>query len=248
MSNESSTALTNVAALELVGVSAGYGNFTVLRDIDLTVGQGQVVALLGLNGAGKTTLIKVAAGELRTTAGKVLSRGKDVTGRRPEKRARDGICVVPEGRGVFPNLSVKENLRLQLAGVRTPGSVEEALEAFPDLKNRLGQAAGTMSGGQQQMLALARCFTNRPSVVLLDEVSMGLAPRIIDEIFEAITRLATAGVSILLVEQYISRALAMSDHVYVLDRGRTTFSGAPRDIDQDELAARYLSGGEMSHS
>lgn len=154
---------------------------------------------------------------------------------------RVGLCTIPEGRGVFPALTVRENLALHaVPGVRSE-ALDAALIAFPDLSRRLGQTAGSMSGGQQQMLALARCFTTRPTVVLLDEVSMGLAPRIIEDIFASIGQLAATGVCLLVVEQYVSRALAMADRVAVLDRGRISFSGAASEISADELTERYLS-------
>jgi branched-chain amino acid transport system ATP-binding protein len=147
---------------------------------------------------------------------------------------------VPEGRGIFPNLSVRENLLLQVPPTRKDVGYEPALEAFPILSERLAQRAGSMSGGQQQMLALSRCFLSDPSVVLLDEVSMGLAPRIIDEIFDALVKLSQNGVALLLVEQYVNRALGIADHVYLLGRGRITFSGPPSELDEAELIRRYV--------
>jgi branched-chain amino acid transport system ATP-binding protein len=228
--------------LELRGVTAGYGRTTVLRDVDLAVAPGSVVALLGPNGAGKTTLLRVAAGLLGVEHGQVLLGGEDVTKSRPHQRTRGGLCLVPEGRGVFPNLSVRENLLLQVPPWLKEQSFEPALDAFPILKERLGQTAGSLSGGQQQMLALSRCFLSDPKVVLLDEVSMGLAPRVIDEIFSALVRLSQDGVSLLLVEQYVTRALKVSDHVYLLGRGSVTFSGAPSELDEAELVRRYVGG------
>jgi branched-chain amino acid transport system ATP-binding protein len=230
----------NGGVLELHGVTAGYGRTTVLRDVSLSVPAGQVVALLGPNGAGKTTLLRVASGLLGVDSGEVSLHGNDVTKRKPFQRAKDGLCLVPEGRGIFPNLSVRENLLLQVPPWKKDGSIDAAVEAFPILKERLSQTAGSMSGGQQQMLALSRCFLAEPKVVLLDEVSMGLAPRIIDEIFVALDKLAKAGVSLLLVEQYVSRALKACDHLYLLNRGKITFSGSPKEIDEAELTRRYL--------
>ena len=221
-------------------MSAGYGRTIVLRDIDLSVAAGSVVALLGPNGAGKTTLLRTASGLLRPSDGRVLLSGVDVTDRRPHLRARGGLCHVPEGRGIFPNLTVRENLLLQVPQRPRGLSYDPALDAFPLLRDRLSQRAGSLSGGQQQMLALSRCFLTEPKIVLLDEVSMGLAPRIIDEIFAALVKLAQTGAALLLVEQYVSRALAVADHVYLLGRGHITFSGAPSQLDEAELTRRYV--------
>jgi branched-chain amino acid transport system ATP-binding protein len=228
------------AVLALQGVSAGYGRTTVLRDVDLTVPAGKVVALLGPNGAGKTTLLRAASGLLGVGAGHVFMSGSDVTRKRPHERAKTGLCLVPEGRGIFPNLSVRENLLLQIPPWRKDAGYQRALEAFPILEERLAQRAGSMSGGQQQMLALSRCFLAEPRVVLLDEVSMGLAPRVIDEIFAALVKLSQSGVALLLVEQYVNRALKIADHVYLLGRGNITFSGPPSELDEAELMRRYV--------
>jgi branched-chain amino acid transport system ATP-binding protein len=229
--------------LALREVTAGYGRTTVLRAVDLAVAPGQVVALLGPNGAGKTTLLRTAAGLLSPSAGQITVGGEDHTRSRPHLRARAGLCLVPEGRGIFPNLSVRENLLLQVPPWCQDTGYEPALEAFPILKERLSQTAGSLSGGQQQMLALSRCFLAGPKVVLLDEVSMGLAPRIVDEIFAALVRLTEAGVALLLVEQYVSRALSVADQVYLLGRGTVTFSGPPTELDEAELMRRYVGAG-----
>jgi branched-chain amino acid transport system ATP-binding protein len=228
--------------LEIRNVSAGYDTGTVLRNVTLGVPTGSVVALLGANGAGKTTLLRVASGLLAPSSGSIVMGGVDVTGERPETLARRGICHVPEGRGIFPSLTVADNLRLQAARTVGRSAIRLATEAFPRLGERLTQRAGTMSGGEQQMLALARAYVSRPEVVLLDEVSMGLAPRIVDEIFVHLRRLADTGVSLLLVEQYVSRALDLADYVYVLDRGRVRFIGEPSEISEATIAASYLGG------
>ena len=242
-SNENNgTVPTAPALLELRGVSAGYHRTTVLREIDLTVSAGSVVALLGPNGAGKTTLLRVASGLLSPARGEVRLLGEDVTRRRAHQRVRGGLCHVPEGRGVFPSLSVRENLTLQIPPWERKAGYDAALEAFPILKDRLSQTAGSLSGGQQQMLALSRCFVSDPKVVLLDEVSMGLAPRIIDEIFEALQRLRQKGIALLLVEQYVTKALHLADHVYVLGRGRVDFSGTPSQLDEADLLRLYIGG------
>lgn len=235
------------AVLTLDGVTAGYGRTTILRDITVSVAPGKVVALLGPNGAGKTTLLRVAGGLLRSTAGRITVEGQDVTRRRAHERARAGLCLIPEGRGVFPNLSVRENLALQVPAWRKGASIDPALDAFPALRERLGQTAGSMSGGQQQMLALSRCFLADPKVVLLDEVSMGLAPAIVDEIFEALRALADSGVALLLVEQYVARALEMADVAYLLDRGTVSFSGPSAELDADDLMRRYAGASVSSN-
>ncbi|MCK9248046.1 MAG: ABC transporter ATP-binding protein [Solirubrobacteraceae bacterium] len=230
--------------LELSGITAGYGAAPVLRDVDLTVEAGSIVALLGPNGAGKTTLLRVASGQLRPSAGEVRVGGAAMTTAAPHRRARAGLCLVPEGRGVFRELTVRENLRLMTPPWERAAEPRRVFDAFPILEERAGQVAGTMSGGQQQMLALARCWLARPAVVLLDEVSMGLAPRIVDEIFAALTGLAAEGTSLVLVEQYVDRALAMADRVHLLTRGTTTFTGAPGELDRDDVLRRYLGGSD----
>jgi branched-chain amino acid transport system ATP-binding protein len=246
--NNNGTAPTGPALLELRGVTAGYGRTTVLREIDITVAAGSVVALLGPNGAGKTTLLRVASGLLSPTRGEVRLAGEDVTPRRAHQRARGGLCLVPEGRGIFPNLSVRENLTLQVPPWKRNAGYDAALEAFPILKERLSQTAGSLSGGQQQMLALSRCFLADPKVVLLDEVSMGLAPRVIDHIFDALAKLVRTGVSMLVVEQYVTRALRLADHVYLLGRGQVDFSGTPSQLDEAELLRLYIGGdGSEGH-
>jgi branched-chain amino acid transport system ATP-binding protein len=233
-------ALPATSTLELRGITAGYGRAVVLRHIDLDVPAGSVVALLGPNGAGKTTLLRIAAGLLSASAGHVILGGEDVTTRKPFQRARSGLCLIPEARGIFPNLSVRDNLRLQVPPWKRDTGYEPALEAFPVFKGRLGQAAGNLSGGQQQMLALSRCFLSEPKIVLLDEISTGLAPRIIDGIFEALLRVSRQGISLLLVEQYVGRALDIADRVYLLGRGTVTFAGDPSELDEAELMRRYV--------
>jgi branched-chain amino acid transport system ATP-binding protein len=236
------TAEPGAPVLDLAEVTAGYGRTTVLRDVSLAVPKGSVVALLGPNGAGKTTTLRVAAGLLTPARGEVRVGGEPVAGQPAFQRARRGLCLIPEGRGIFPNLTVRDNLRLQVPPWSASRDIAPALEAFPILADRLGQRAGRMSGGQQQMLALSRCFLADPSVVLLDEVSMGLAPRIIDTILEALLVLRSRGTALLLVEQYVSRALAIADHVYLLGHGRVEFSGPPSDLDDAELTRRYIGG------
>ena len=223
---------------KLDNIVAGYAETTVLRGVSLTVPDSSVVALLGANGAGKTTLLRVASGLLRPTAGHMTLDGVDVTGARPHQLATRGVCHVPEGRGIFPSLTVRENLSLQ-AG-QGKGGLDRAVDAFPRLGERLTQTAGTMSGGEQQMLALARSYIANPKVMLLDEVSMGLAPKIVDEIFEFLGRVAHEGASLLLVEQYVTRALGLADYVYLMNRGQIAYRGEPSELEDEDVFARYL--------
>jgi branched-chain amino acid transport system ATP-binding protein len=227
---------------ELKGITAGYDSVNVLRDVSLTVPESSVVALLGPNGAGKTTLLRVASGLLKPYAGTIHVDDRDVTSASSHKLARMGICHVPEGRGIFRALTVAENLRLQAPSGKVKDAIELAAEAFPRLGERLNQKAGTLSGGEQQMLALAHAYLANPSVVLLDEVSMGLAPKIVDQIFEYLRGLVDRGTSLLLVEQYIPRALALADYVYILNRGRVQFVGEPCELDEQAMHDAYLGG------
>ena len=243
--------------LELRGITAGYGSHTVLRDVNLVVPDNAVVALLGPNGAGKTTLLRVASGLLKPSAGRVLVDGVDATGWPPHRLSELGVCHVPEGRGIFRALSVKDNIRLferltpPLSGGHPPSPreakdgfaadpISAVAEAFPRLGERLGQRAGTMSGGEQQMLALARAYVAGARTVLLDEVSMGLAPKIIDEIFEYLHRLAAKGAALLLVEQYVARALELADFVFILNKGRVQFVGESDELGEEQILASYL--------
>jgi branched-chain amino acid transport system ATP-binding protein len=225
---------------ELRRVCAGYDSGTVLDGVSLVVPDGAVVALLGPNGAGKTTLLRVASGLLRSRSGHVLVDGDDMTGATPAKLASAGVCHIPEGRGIFPGLSVADNLRLQAPRSTDLAAIDIAREIFPRLGERLPQLAGTLSGGEQQMLSLARAYLHDPRVVLLDEVSMGLAPKVVDEIFEHLAQLAARGTALLLVEQYVSRALALADYVYILKRGSVSFVGEPGEVGEDMVAESYL--------
>ncbi|HUC04433.1 MAG TPA: ABC transporter ATP-binding protein [Acidimicrobiales bacterium] len=226
--------------LELRDVSAGYGTGTVLHHVDLVIPDGAVVALLGPNGAGKSTLLKVASGLLRPSSGQVLFDGSDMTSSTPFEVARAGICHVPEGRGIFPSLSVADNLRLQASRKVDRKALALASSVFPRLGQRRRQIAGTLSGGEQQMLALSRAYVSEPTTVLLDEVSMGLAPLIVDEIFEYLRTLAAEGLSLLVVEQYVARALQLADYVYILNRGRIRFAGEPAEVGDETVLESYL--------
>ena len=228
------------AGLELRNVSAGYAGTPVLRDVSLTVPGGSVVALLGANGAGKTTLLNVASGVLAADAGTVWLAGADVTLEPSHRRAARGLCHVPEGRGIFPALTVRQNIALQVAPSGEELAVAQAVDAFPVLGQRLTQVAGTLSGGEQQMVALTAARLRRPDVVLLDEVSTGLAPQVVDEIFAFLGRLAAAGASLLVVEQYVSKALAFADYVYILRRGTIAFVGEPAELTDESVFANYF--------
>jgi branched-chain amino acid transport system ATP-binding protein len=228
--------------LELSDITAGYGRTTVLRGVNMSVPVGSVVALLGPNGAGKTTMLRVAAGLLSPSLGTVSIDGEDVTLTAPSIRAYLGICLVPGGTGIFPNLSVRENLRLQVPRWKQKGGFDKALEVFPVLGERLRQPAGTLSGGQQQMLALTRCFLADPKIVLVDEVSTGLAPLVIDELYRALLKLTERGVSLLLVEQYVGRALDVADRAYFLSRDGITSGATPGRLDSDDLIRHYFGG------
>ncbi|GAA2402146.1 ABC transporter ATP-binding protein [Actinomadura vinacea] len=226
--------------LELRDVRAAYEQITVLHGVDLGVAAGKVVALLGPNGAGKTTTLRVAAGIHPPASGRLLLGGRDVTGAAPHDLARKGVCLIPEGRGVFPNLSVRDNLLMMTFTGRGREEVEEtAFARFPALAERAGQTAGTLSGGEQQMLALARGLATDPAVLLLDELSMGLAPLIVSRLYEQVTEIARQGVAVLLVEQFAAAVLDIADHAAVLVRGRIERQGAPGEL-RTELSALYL--------
>jgi branched-chain amino acid transport system ATP-binding protein len=231
--------------LELQQVTAAYGDTVALRDVSLVVPSESVVALLGPNGAGKTTLLSLASGLLTPRSGRVLLDGVDVTDRPTDWLARAGICHITEGRSIFPNLSVRENLTM----FASPGHEDEAIDlavgAFPVLGARLSQIGATMSGGEQQMLALARTYARRSPTVLVDEVSMGLAPIVVDEIFEFLGRLASDGTSLLIVEQYVAKALGLARLVYLLVRGQMVFAGEAAEIAGTDIFAHYL-GAELA--
>jgi branched-chain amino acid transport system ATP-binding protein len=232
--------------LELRGIEAGYGEHIVLRDVSLSVPPGSVVAVLGPNGAGKTTLLRVASGLLRPRQGTVLLGGEEVTGARPYARAKRGLCHIPEGRGIYPTLTVRENLVLHSLKGEEATALEQATSAFPVLGEKLGQPAGHLSGGQQQMLSLVRAYITHPKLVLVDEASMGLAPVVVDQIFEFLGQIAASGAALLIVEQYVSRALAIAGTVYVLNKGGVVVSGKPGEI-ADDLFAHYLGPAASAH-
>uniref|UniRef100_UPI00334158CA ABC transporter ATP-binding protein n=1 Tax=Castellaniella defragrans TaxID=75697 RepID=UPI00334158CA len=237
--------------LRIENLEAGYGKVKVLRGISLGVPRGKVVTLIGSNGAGKTTTMKAISGMLRPEAGSITLDGREIQGLESHRIARLGLAHSPEGRRVFPTLSVTDNLLLgafpRLSGSRLRGDVrgdlERALDLFPRLKERRAQLAGTLSGGEQQMLAMARAVMLNPEIVLLDEPSMGLAPILVDEVFRIISRLKSEGVTMLLVEQFAAAALAVADYGYVLENGRIAIEGPAERLRSDPaVAAAYLGG------
>jgi branched-chain amino acid transport system ATP-binding protein len=230
--------------LELHGVTAAYGRVEVIHGVSLTLPRGAVVALLGPNGAGKSTLVKAATGRLRPTKGTVLFEGSDVTSRSADEHARAGVCALPEGRGVFPNLTVTENLRMWAfrPGVSRREIEAATYERFPRLAGRRRQLAGTLSGGEQQMLALSRALSTQPRVLLLDEMSMGLAPVIVNELLAVVAALRDDGVSVLLVEQFAHAALQLADRAAVMVNGVIAFDGTPADV-RAHVASSYLGAG-----
>lgn len=227
------------SVLDLHHVTAGYGETVILRDVSLSVPSSSVVALLGPNGAGKSTLLGVASGLLKVRDGSVAIDGQPITGSSPSERVQRGLCHIPDPRGIFPSLTVRENLLLQADPSERAEAIERAVSAFPRLGQRMTQTAGTMSGGEQQMLAVARAYVQHPRVVLLDEVSMGLAPSLVDEIFEFLQTLASQGVALLIVEQFVHRALAMADTVSVLVKGRIALTAPADTVDEDLIFAAY---------
>ncbi len=225
--------------LELLQITGGYGDTTVLRDVSLAVPDSSVVALLGPNGAGKTTTLRMASGLLRPRHGSVLLDGTDITRLGPYRRVGHGICHIPEGRGIFPSLTVKENVVIYAPRGKEKEAWARAVDTFPVIGARRRQVAGTLSGGEQQMLALVRAYIANPRVVLVDEASLGLAPLVVDEIFAFLERIALEGASLLLVEQYVSRALALAQTVYLLHQGEIVYAGPAAELDEERIFALY---------
>ncbi|MCU1461923.1 MAG: transporter ATP-binding protein [Acidimicrobiales bacterium] len=228
--------------LELRNLRAGYGTIDVLHGVDLVLQPGQVYALLGPNGAGKTTTLAVCSGQILPSAGQVLLYGREINGVSSDALARAGVCLIPEGRGVFPNLTVAENLRMSThAGASYADVQEHAFTQFPRLEERRRQLAGTLSGGEQQMLAISRALATGPALLLLDELSMGLAPIIVEELYERVAALAQQGISILIVEQFAQAVLGVATVASVMLHGRIAHTGSPQEI-AEGLTAAYLGG------
>ncbi len=237
--------------LEIEGLCAGYGQVQVLQDLTLKVSKGQVVTLIGANGAGKTTTLRAISGMIKPMSGKVMLAGQNIAGWPSFKIAYHGLAHSPEGRHVFSTQSVRDNLllgaysRLSFAGKRPKGDIrgdlQRALDLFPRLHERQHQAAGTLSGGEQQMLAMARALMLNPEVLLLDEPSLGLAPILVEEVFQIIHRLKEQGVTMLLVEQFAVAALAVADYGYVMENGRIVLHGPAEQLRNDsKVQAAYL--------
>jgi branched-chain amino acid transport system ATP-binding protein len=236
-----------VSRLVVQGLSVAYGRTEALHGIDLKVADGQVVCLIGANGAGKTTTMRALSGLVRPRAGRIRLDGADITGLRPHRIAAVGMLQVPEGRQIFAELTVDENLTLGAWLVRDAAEIarrrERVLTRFPRLRERLGQVAGSMSGGEQQMLALGRALMGAPRLLLLDEPSMGLAPLFVEEIFAIVAALKNEGTTILLVEQNASAALEVADYAYVLETGRIVLEGPAATVASNPaVVAAYLGG------
>jgi branched-chain amino acid transport system ATP-binding protein len=219
--------------LELRSVDARYGAFRALFDVSLAVAPGSAVALVGPNGAGKTTIARVASGLVAPTSGSVVVAGHDMTGHAAFRFARAGVAHAPEGRSVFAMLTVEENLALSIRRVRgrrgVRAGLDDAYELFPILRNRRKQAAGTLSGGEQRILAMARVLVDTPKVLVADELSLGLAPIVVEQTYKSLVRLREAGTSLLVIEQHVPQALALCDQVVVLDHGSVSWSGRTTD-------------------
>jgi branched-chain amino acid transport system ATP-binding protein len=244
--NQSSKASTMTNALTLSHVNASYADNHVLHDVSLAIPQGSIVAILGANGAGKSSTLRAISGQIRNTTGSIALDGQELVGKAACQIAAAGVAHCPEGRQVFGPMTVAENILLGAFTRRDRDAVgadmERMFTLFPRLKERAGQLAGTLSGGEQQMLAIARALMLRPRVLLLDEPSMGLAPNIVNDVFAIIEMLKADGLTIVLVEQFARRALAIADFGYVLARGEVVMSGSAADLASDAgLVASYLS-------
>lgn len=236
-----------ISLLKLEQVTVKYGVIPAVQELNLEVREGQIVALLGANGAGKTTTLKTVVGVLRPAHGRIFYDGRDITALPAPQRVRMGICLVPEGRGIFNRLTVRENLLLGAYHRRDQEGVlrdlEEVYRLFPRLKERENQIAGTLSGGEQQMLAIGRGLMSRPKLMLLDEPSLGLAPLIVRELYALIRGIREKGVTILLVEQSAPMAIGVADYVYVLETGFVKISGTPKEVESlEEVKKVYLGG------
>ena len=229
--------------LKVESLGAGYGKLAILHDVSLEVAAGEIVTVVGSNGAGKTTLLRAVNGILKPTAGRVTLDGTDITGRPTEKMASLGLTHVPENRLCFPSLSVRDNLDLGAWTRRGKGDLDAVLQLFPRLQPRLGQAAGTLSGGEQQMVAIGRGLMASPKAILLDEPSIGLAPKVVAEIMNVLTHLRERGLAVLLVEQNVRASFGIADRAVVMQRGRVVLEGSPAElVELPEVRNAYLGG------
>jgi branched-chain amino acid transport system ATP-binding protein len=240
--------MTTDAILEVNGVSVRYGAALALNDIDVSVARGSITAVLGANGAGKTSLARAICGLIPVSTGTVVFDGTDITKWHADKIARAGLMYLPEGRGIFPGLSVQDNLRL--ATVKRPGAersdnIKRAVGYFPVLAERLGQRAGTLSGGEQQMLSLARALALTPKLVIADEMSLGLAPKMVDMVFDGLAAAASAGTAVLMIEQFVHRSLAMADSAIIVRRGGVAWSGAASEAGA-AVEEHYIGSGQSA--
>lgn len=231
--------------LEVKSIHCSYGNIKSIKGLQFVIPEGQIVALIGANGAGKTTTLKAISGLMKVSGGSVVYGGEDITNRAPHDIVARGIAHVPEGRQVFPELSVHDNLLLGGYTIRDKRLVRDRIEEiyghFPRLRERCGQLAGTLSGGEQQMMAIGRALVSRPKLLLLDEPSMGLSPKLVSEVFDIIEGIRERGATILLVEQNAHMALEIADYAYVLQTGEIVLSGTGEDISSnDEVRRAYL--------
>ena len=236
---------TESPLLQVNGLHAGYGDLKVLQGFDLEVMRGEVVAAVGPNGVGKTTLLNTISGLIRPTQGRILFHGRDIAGLKPHRIVEAGVVMVPEGRHLFTSMTVEENLILGAyqpkARTLMQKTLEEIYELFPVLFQRRGQEAGSLSGGEQQMCAIGRAIMSKPSLLMLDEPSLGLAPIVVKSVFKLIERLAGGGLTVLLVEQKVREALQLSARGYVVDRGRVVMTGPGADLLADpQMQAAYL--------
>ncbi|HEV2685395.1 MAG TPA: ABC transporter ATP-binding protein, partial [Actinomycetota bacterium] len=236
-----------MALLETRSLRTGYEGIPVVFGIDMEVNEGEVVALLGSNGAGKTTTLRAISGMIKPMSGDITFNGRHIGGMAAEKIARSGLIHVPQGRGIFPSLGVEESLRLAAAMAKVPrgevqAGLDEAYGMFPRLKERRTQAAGTLSGGEQQMLTLARGLISKPKLLMLDEMSQGLAPSLVADLFQIVAKFPERGLSVLLVEQFVGQALAVANRAYVLKKGEIEYEGSAEKLakDEDFVRASYL--------
>jgi branched-chain amino acid transport system ATP-binding protein len=238
----------NEPILVVEDLDVSYGSSQVLFGVSMQVARGSFVAVLGVNGAGKSTLARTVSGLVPATAGRISFEGRDVTKRAAHKLSAEGLAHIPEGRGIFPGLTVSENLRMAVRQLKRSvrgEAIDRAITLFPVLGDRRTQRAGTLSGGEQQMLALARVLVVQPKLIIADEMSLGLAPLVVETVFEGLDEVRRTGITVVLIEQFVHRALAMADHCVILSRGRVGWSGSAADAHQ-EVIDQYL--GEVAHS